>query len=520
MNRFLAITSAILLMAIAPIYGQYTNILVSSADFPNEPAIMFNPVNPDQMVAGANIASFYYSSDAGNSWTEGTMTSSFGIWGDPCLVADMNGTFYYFHINNNQVGTTFDRIVCQRSFDGGQSWDDGTTFGLNGDKWQEKNWAIVDPETNYIYVTWTQDDAFASSDPQDSSNIFFSRSIDHGTTWSSPLRLNQIAGNCALNGYGVNGSNLTMGIEGEVLVTWVGPEGVMFKKSVDKGVSWPSTDITVADLPVGWGCFIPGIYRAPGFPVICCDRSNGTNRGTYYISWWDQRNGPDDTDIWLCKSTDGGNTWSSPVRVNDDPPGNQQFFSWMTIDQVTGHLYFVFYDRRHYTDLNTDVFMAISEDGGQSFQNFRISASPFIPNANIFFGDYINLIAHNNVIRPIWTRMENDALSIWTAIVDSVNLNIPTQPGASELFALKQNYPNPGRNYTSFAYKIYQYSPVSLKIYNMLGHEVACLFENKLHAPGQYVHQFTIDKNRIPPGVYFYSLSSENRIIKKKMIVE
>ena len=519
MKRILLDVS-LLLAGTVTSFAQYQNIQVGTLNFPNEPAIMWNPGNINEMVAGANIASFYYSSDTGLTWTTGTLSSSWGVWGDPCIASDNIGTFYYFHLNNNQVGTTFDRIVCQRSFDGGVTWDDGTAFGLDGTKWQEKPWAVHDPGSGNLYVTWTQDDVFASSNPLDSSIIRFCRSADGGATWSTPVRLNRIAGNCALNGYGVNGPMPALGVNGEVLVTWVGPVGLMFKKSTDQGLTWPPTDITVATLPVGWGCFIPGIYRAPGFPVIGCDRSNGPYRGTYYISWWDQRNGQDDADIWLSKSTDGGNTWSAPVRVNDDPPGNQQFFSWMAIDQVTGFLYFVFYDRRQYSDLNTDVFMAVSTDGGQSFLNFRVSESPFAPNASIFIGDYNNIIAHNNVVRPVWTRMENDILSIWTAKVDSIDLSSPPDPGPYAPFVLKQNYPNPVRSFTNFAYSVHEPSRVTLKIYDLCGREAAVVFEDKPHTPGQYVVRYPVDKNLIPPGFYFYTFTFRNKTLTRKMIIE
>ncbi|MCK7531413.1 MAG: glycoside hydrolase [Marinilabiliales bacterium] len=76
------------------------------------------------------------------------------------------------------------------------------------------------------------------------------------------------------------------------------------------------------------------------------------------------RNGPTDTDIFFIRSTDGGGTWSSPLRVNDDGPGKQQFFTWMTVDQANGDIYIVFYDRRGHADNYTDVYMAVSHDGG------------------------------------------------------------------------------------------------------------------------------------------------------------
>src|SRR6185436_20012597 len=97
-------------------------------------------------------------------------------------------------------------------------------------------------------------------------------------------------------------------------------------------------------------------------------------------NWSDQRNGVNNTDIWLSKSIDGGNTWTAPNKVNDDNSGRHQIMTWMALDQVTGWLWFVFYDRRNYGGANTDVFMAVSKDGGANFQNIKVSATPFVPN--------------------------------------------------------------------------------------------------------------------------------------------
>src|SRR5690606_5048684 len=135
-------------------------------------------------------------------------------------------------------------------------------------------------------------------------------------------------------------------------------------------------------------------------------RSDSPHKGTLYINWADQKNGEDDTDIWLIKSTDGGETWSEPKRVNDDEPGKHQFFTWLTVDQSTGYLYTVFFDRRNHNDHGTDVYMAYSRDGGETFTNVKISENPFYPDADMFFGDYNNIAAVNGEIRPVWPRMD------------------------------------------------------------------------------------------------------------------
>ncbi|MBL7809314.1 MAG: glycosyl hydrolase, partial [Saprospiraceae bacterium] len=72
----------------------------------------------------------------------------------------------------------------------------------------------------------------------------------------------------------------------------------------------------------------------------------------------------------------------------------------------------------HYTDDRTEVYVASSLDGGKTFKNLKVSAKPFTPNTLVFFGDYNHISAHNGVVRPIWTRLDQGALSVWTALMD------------------------------------------------------------------------------------------------------
>ncbi|HKK37815.1 MAG TPA: sialidase family protein, partial [Cryomorphaceae bacterium] len=153
-----------------------------------------------------------------------------------------------------------------------------------------------------------------------------------------------------------------------------------------------------------------------------CDLSDGPNRGTIYVNWADQRNGADNTDIFLSTSIDQGLSWSEPIRVNQDTSENHQFFTWMDIDQTNGNLWFVYHDRRNHEDIGTDVYVAVSQDSGLSFKESKISESPFYPNPKIFFGDYNNIDVHGNVVRPVWTRLDKKQLSVRTAIVDAYSI--------------------------------------------------------------------------------------------------
>ena len=520
MNRILfrqIAVNLLFLITISPVLAQYSNIMICDQDYPEEPSIAIDPANPNRIVAGANITSYYYSNDGGSTWANGTLYSAVnGVYGDPCLIIDTLGYYYYFHLANPPAGTWIDRIVCQRSTDGGLTWNDGSSFGLNGNKKQDKEWAIVDKATNTIYVTWTEFDNYGSAAPADSSRIFFVRSSDQGLTWTEPKRLNKQSGDCVDSDNTVEGAVPAVGPEGQVYAAWAGPLGIMFDRSSDHGDTWLDNDIFVSDFPGGWDYAIPGIMRCNGLPVTCCDLSSGPYRGNIYINWSDQRNGETDTDIWLSRSTDGGDSWSAPLRVNDDPAGKQQFFTWMTVDQVTGYLWFVFYDRRNYTGTNTDVYVALSRDGGETFTNFKVSESPFLPTSNVFFGDYTNISAHNNVVRPIWARLQNNALSVWTALLDSVYTDIPDV--SPVVVSEQESYPNPFSDQTWYAFKLHRRSLVNLDVLDLFGNMVAVIVDNKWLEAGKFIEQFNPAVNNLPSGVYYFRFRTGDKEQHRKMV--
>lgn len=400
--------------------SQYRNVMVVGTlnnGHPQEPSIVINPNNTNHIMAGSNRNHYFFSTDAGSSWTHRELVSSFGVNADPCLVVDRAGNYYYFHLV-----PTLDRIVCQKSSGPGSGWSNGTFTGINGTKDMDKEWAVVDRVNDIIYLSWTEFDEHGSSDPAHTTIILLSKSTDGGLFWSEPVRVSNEMGDGTGDQGSVHASMPTVGPGGEVYVSWISPEGIKINKSTDGGETWLNKDIAVTAFSYDWIYNVSGVQRTPGFPILNCDLSNGANRGTLYVNWTDQRSGSRDTDVWLAKSTDGGMNWSEPYRVNDDPPGKHQFFSWMTVDQATGYIYFVFYDRRHHGDSTTDVYMAMSQDGGETYSNFIVSDSSFLPHSSVFLGDYIGISAHNNVVRPIWTQMdENRSLSLWTAMVDLTN---------------------------------------------------------------------------------------------------
>lgn len=499
-------------------FSQYQNIKISELGASvSEPSITMNPKNTDQLVAGSNLNKFYTSDDGGYNWSSGTLTSpQYGVWGDPCIIVDTAGDFYFLHLANPPSGNWIDRIVCQKFDFDAYEWTDGTYMGLNGTKAQDKEWAVVDSATNTIFVTWTQFDQYGTSDPTKFSNILFSKSTDSGETWSEPLRINKVSGDCVDSDETTEGAVPTLGPNGEIYVAWSGPEGIVFDRSLDGGDTWLDEDIFINAQPGGWDYDISGINRANGLPITCCDISNSENNGTIYVNWSDQRNGVYDTDVWLSKSTDGGNTWSDAIRVNDDEAGKQQFFTWMTIDQTTGEVIIVFYDRRDYDNNNTDVYIARSSDGGETFENVKISESPFMPSSSVFFGDYTNITAHDGKIRPIWARADGTNRSIWIAIVD-VTTDL-AESFEKMPYSLEQNYPNPFSESTYISYKLRRPSVVSLSVYDLFGRKVAVIINSKNMEAGKYIEQFNASDYNINSGVYYFTLQIGNKVEKQKMV--
>lgn len=403
-----------------------TNIMIASGKMglgPCEPSICINPSDPSNIVAGSILNRIHVSNNGGKTWENEWLSSTFGVYGDPVVRIGPEGNVYYSHLSN-PTGRAYaseeflDRIVVQKSKDGGVNFNNGTAPANDRTKDQDKQWLYIDPVNGSILMSWTEFDEYNSKDKADKSRILFSMSEDGAETWSAPVDISDIDGDCLDDDDTTEGAVPVMDADGNIYVTWAHSDKIYLDKSSDGGKTWLPNDIEVADQFGGWALTIPGINRCNGMPILGIDRSGGVHDSNLYINWSDQKHGSDDTDIWLVKSTDKGKTWSDRIRVNDDAPGKHQFFSWMDVDPITGYIYIVFYDRRGYTDNNTEVYLAYSTDGGNSFVNKKISESPFLPNDTVFFGDYNDISAYDGMIRPIWTRLVKSELSVWTALIE------------------------------------------------------------------------------------------------------
>lgn len=495
--------------------AQHVNQLIAAPignGNPTEPAIVINPANTSEILTAGMPDNAYYSTDGGFTWTHEWIQSPYGVNADPVLLADQQNRFYYIHLPY-----PLGRIICHRKSGISSLWNMESFAAYDNIHEVDKEWASYDNVNNIIYLSWTYFDEWGSSNPADSSCIFLAKSTDGGETWSNPVRISKQKGNAQGGVYSAHGSYNTTGPDGEVYVTWFGPSGLMFDKSVDQGNTWLEDDINVAGSHINWIYTIPGVNLGVTFPFIACDRSAGPHNGNIYISWADKRNGSNNTDVFIARSTDGGSTWDAPVRVNDDVSGKHQFFPSVTVDQVTGKVWMIFFDRRNYTDTRTDVYMAVSEDGGETFTNFRISETPFVPLSTVFFGHYLGVAAYNNHVLGIWNRMDDGENSLICGIVD------PTILGTEENYtgpkAQLTNYPNPFTETSFVSFRLDEPSNVTLQLFNISGERITDILSDQAFERGKHVVKIDSNKLRLAQGVYILKLTTEKEQMSVRALV-
>jgi hypothetical protein len=113
----------------------------------------------------------------------------------------------------------------------------------------------------------------------------------------------------------------------------------------------------------------------------------------------------------------------------------------------------------------------------------------------------------------IFTTRQFDAPTeenLFTSNEDAVDGEIPSS------FRLLQNYPNPFNPSTVISYQLAGNSEVSLKVYDMLGREVATLVEERKSA-GSY--QVNFDASSLSSGMYIYRLQAGGKVFTQKMML-
>ena len=417
----------------SPIAFAQRVVRITEADAinPAEVSIAINPKNPANIVAASfqtgrlprpRTGSYnYVSMDGGKTWKTIPVEDPKGLTqGDDTVYFSADGSAYHAHLSF--VGIRVPKpsraesgILVESSKDGGLTWNEPIPAinHINSvTPFEDKPGIVVDnaAESRYrgnVYLAWTRFDVYGTSDPECHSQIYFSRSTDGGKTFSMPFRISDTGGDCRDSDDTVEGAVPAVSPKGEVYLVWAGPLGLVFKKSLDGGLTF-GKDKVIGPMPGGWDFSVAGLDRANGMPVTGVDLSSGPNKGTLYVNWIDARNG--DPDVFVASSRDGGETWSPPFRVNDDPVknGKEQFFTWMSVDPVDGSVNIVFYDRRDTAGAQTKLTLARSVDGGHTFVNYQINQPPFTCDPRAFFGDYSGISAYDGRVVPIFMHFVDE----------------------------------------------------------------------------------------------------------------
>lgn len=376
-----------------------------------EPAIVVNPVNPQQVVGvfQDNVhASF--SQDAGHSWhpAEGVDPKNYRVSGDVSAAFDNQGHAFVCYIAFDKLGTfnywahgaTRNGIFVRRSLDGGKTWEaehipvaeQPSTPGI---PFEDKPYIVADnSRSRYagnLYIGWTR---WRLTD----SRMVISRSTDDGKTWLAPIEIDAHPGLPRDDNGAAEGFDGVVGPDGKLYVIWSQDNEIMLTTSRDGGKSFSHARPIFKTAPIMFA--VQTLERANGFPQIAIDPKG--NR--LYITWSDYRNG--DLDVFLAASDDGGKHWSEPVRVNNDAlhNGAEQFFQWLAVDPTDGSVNVIFYDRRGDPQNRKQiVVLARSADRGRSFSNYAWSDEPFEA-SGVFFGDYSGIAAYGGRVYGIWTE--------------------------------------------------------------------------------------------------------------------
>lgn len=379
---------------------------------PNNPLLLLNSNNSsDWPVTTILGADWWISTDGGQTWSGSINGAGGQNKGDPATAIDLNGRMYvgYISLDRGQ-GVAW-------SPDTGATWTHvqvgpAQTYPDLLDK--NHLWVDNSPTSPYVGNLYS---AWMNSVDYDPANyeIEIVRSTDSGLNWSTPTVISDSVSAGSHN----QGVNIQTGSNGDVYVVWTIYDGwpadetaLGFSKSTDGGASWSTARRIITNIrghrntPLGGG----KTMRHNSFPSMTVNQQTGeifvawTNIGVPGVN-------TGDPDIYLSSSVDGGTSWGTAIRVNQDTVANDkdQYFPWIACDPTTGILACIFYDCRNFVDNDmVETFVAISHDAGQTWEDFRVSDAAWSGDAltgfsSYYAGDYLGIASRENKVYPMWS---------------------------------------------------------------------------------------------------------------------
>jgi hypothetical protein len=337
-------------------------------DAGNEPSMAISPVDPNRIVIGwrqfDNISSNFrqagraYSLDGGATWTNPGVFTPGTFRSDPVLACDAQGNFYY---NSLQGNFLTDMFISPD----GVNWSQPIPAG-GGDK----VWFNIDRTngigSDNIYMAWSTAAGCCGSD-------IFTRSVDGGQTYMTPIGLptSPVWGTVAI------------GTDGAVYVSGVSSSNFRVLKSLnaqDRNINPPSFGPAVTvNLGGPLEAFAgPNPGGLLGQVWVAVDHSGGPNNNNVYVVCSANLPGSDPLDVMFARSTDGGTTWSPPVRINSDAASANawQWFATMSV-APNGRIDVIWNDTRASQQAEiSELYYAYSYNAGQTWsQNIQLSPS-------------------------------------------------------------------------------------------------------------------------------------------------
>lgn len=425
--------------ATAIAFGPYRTIQVNvdgegrniSGDAANEPSLAVDPLRPARLVIGwrqfdsvlssFRQAGFAFSRDQGRRWSEKGCLDPGERGSDPVLETDADGNVFYQSLRvADPPARRFTSLVF-RSADGGRTWQ-APAYAYGGDK----PWMAIDrtegPGRNHIYVAWSPH----HSDPP---YHFFTRSTDGGVTFEPPITMDAYP-MLLTDAVGPDGTLYVAG------VNYPAGDSVYVCRSTDARNSFVTPTFDTTSVYIGgrfvWGdsSFThPNLTDLNGQFWIAVDHSTGPTAGNVYLLASVDPPGTDPLDVMFVRSTDGGQTWSWPIRINDDPfgPGGQQWFGMLSV-APDGRIDAVWNDTRNLGVVYMSaLYYACSTDGGLTWSaNTQISPlwsswTGFPSQGKI--GDYYDMESDRLGAHVAWAATFNNEQDIYYTRIGPCDCN-------------------------------------------------------------------------------------------------
>jgi hypothetical protein len=483
-------------------------------DAANEPSITCDINDPTRLAIGwrqfddinnsFRQAGVGFTYDAGETWIFPGVIDPGVFRSDPVLRSDREGNFYYNSLTSNNGNYSCN---IYKSEDGGEIWEMGT-FAQGGDK----QWMSVDMTEGIgggnIYHFWNP--SYSACPPYG-----FTRSTNGNASYPECF---------GIPGDPVWGTTL-VAPDGSVYVCGALWSGFRVSRSItaqdpSMDVDWNmSTDVFLDGEIVGFGGYqCPNPVGLLGQTIISMDSTGGPGDGNLYLLCSVARNSNSDPlDIMFARSTDGGETWDWPVRVNDDPGNNNwQWFGTMSV-APDGRIDVIWLDTRDNPgNLYSALYYSYSLDQGTTWsQNVKLSET-FDPHLGWpqqeKMGDYFDMYSDETGAHLAWAATFNGEQDVYYSVIkpDYTNVDEVREPADK----LSVSYPNPFKDVSTIRYQLTEKAPVRLSIFNTAGMEVSVLLEE---IQDQGVYHKVFDASGLESGVYYYRLQAGNRLETGRM---